>query len=238
MVPQALLLSRDPDVLRLLRRLLDDASVHPHVSYSAVQATGLLRKLKFDSVIVDCEDLDRAGEFLSSLRHAPSSRRAIAIALLGGPYTVPTAFRLGANFALDKPLSLEHAARCLRAARGLILRERRRYHRHPVQLPVSLRVVSGDSLAAQGANFSEDGMAIDVAGRVPYGTGVKVRFLLPDSACSVEANGQVAWQGREGMVGIRFVQMLESSKLRYRRWLDQRLVVTQFPTVAYRAYRA
>ena len=78
MVPQALLLSRDPDVLRVMRRLLDDASVHPHVSYSAVQATGMLRKLKFDSVIVDCEDLDRAGEFLSSLRHAPSSRRAIA----------------------------------------------------------------------------------------------------------------------------------------------------------------
>ncbi|MCI0354099.1 MAG: PilZ domain-containing protein [Acidobacteria bacterium] len=235
MVPQALLLSRDPDVLRVMRRLLDDASVHPHVCYSTVQATAMLRKLKFDSVIVDCDDLDRAGEFLSSLRHAPSSRRAIAIALLGGPYTVPTAFRLGANFALDKPLSLELAARCLRAARGLILRECRRYHRHPVQLPVSLRVVPGDSLYAHGANFSEDGMAMEVTGRVPAGTGVKVRFLLPESACSVEANAQVAWQGREGMVGIRFVEMLEGSKYRYRRWLDQRLLVTPFPTAACRA---
>ncbi|MGH9531118.1 MAG: PilZ domain-containing protein [Terriglobales bacterium] len=235
MVPQALLLSRDPDVLRVMRRLLDDASVHPHVSYSAVQATGMLRKLKFDSVIVDCEDLDRAGEFLSSLRHAPSSRRAIAIALLAGAYTVPTAFRLGANFALDKPLSLDHAARCLRAARGLILRECRRYHRHPVQLPVSLRVVSGDSLYTQGANFSEDGMAIEAGARVPSGTGVKVRFLLPESATSIEAQGQVAWQGREGMVGIRFVQMVESNKLRYRRWLDQRLLVTPFPAALYRA---
>jgi CheY-like chemotaxis protein len=228
MVPQALLLSRDPDVLRVMRRLLDDASVQPHISYSAVQATGMLRKLKFDSVIVDCEELERAGEFLNHLRHAPSSRRAIAIALLGGPYTVPTAFRLGANFALDKPLSLDHAARCLRAARGLILRECRRYHRHPVQLPVSLRVISGDSLHAQGANFSEDGMAIESHGRVPTGTGVKVRFLLPESAASIEAQGQVAWQGREGMLGIRFVQMQESSNFRYRRWLDQRLLVTPF----------
>jgi CheY-like chemotaxis protein len=235
MVPQALLLSRDPDVLRVMRRLLDEASVHPQVSYSPAQATGLLRRLKFDSVIVDCEDPDRASEFLSFLRNAPSSRRAIAIALLGGPATVPAAFRMGANFALDKPLSLEHAARCLRAARGLILRECRRYHRHPVQLPVSLRVVAGDSHYARGANFSEDGMAIEVGEMVPAGCGVKVRFLLPGSASSVEANGEVAWRGRQGMVGIRFLDMLEGSKLRYRRWLDQRLLVSPFPGALYRA---
>ena len=216
-----------------MRRLLDDSNVH--VSYSPVQATSLLKRLKFDSVVVDCEDLIRAGEFLSCLRRAPSSRRAIAIALLSGPYSVPTAFRMGANFSLDKPLCLEQAARCLRAARGLILRECRRYHRHPVQLPVSLRVVAGESLRAHAANFSEDGMAIEVREQVPTGTGVNVRFLLPGSASMVEARGEVAWQGREGVAGIRILSMLETSKLRYRRWLDQRLLVTTFPSIAYRA---
>lgn len=235
MVPQALLLSRDADVLRLMRRLLDDTFVRAHVSYSPVQATAELKRHKFDSVIVDCEDLDRAGEFLYCLRRASSSRRAIAIALLGGSYSVPTAFRLGANFALGKPLFPEQAARCLRAARGLILRECHRYHRHPVHMPVSLRTASGDLLRAQGANFSENGMAMEVGGRVPTGSGVKVRFLLPDSAASVEANGEVAWQGREGMAGIRFLEMLEGSKLRYRRWLDQRLVAGHFSEAAYRA---
>ncbi len=235
MVPQALLLSRDADVLRLMRRLLDETFVQAHVSYSPVQATVELRRHKFDSVIVDCEDQDRAGEFLHCLRRASSSRRAIAIALLSGPYTVPTAFRLGANFALDKPLCLDHAARCLRAARGLILRECRRYHRHPVQLPVSLRVVAGTSLTTQGANFSEDGMAVETGGRVPIGSGVKVRFLLPGSASMVEASGQVTWQGRHGLAGIHFQQMLEASKLRYRSWLDQRLVAGRFSEAAYRA---
>ncbi len=234
MVPQALLLSRDNDVLRLMRRLLDDTFVRAHVSHSPAQAATELKRHKFDAVIVDCEDLERAGEFLHGLRRAPSSRRAIAIALLSGPYTVPTAFRMGANFALDKPLCLEHAVRCMRAARGLILRECRRYHRHPVQLPVSLRVVAGASLTAQGANFSEDGMAVETGGRVPIGSGVKVRFLLPGSACMVEASGQVTWQGRHGLAGIHFEKMLESSKLRYRSWLDQRLI-GQFPTALYQA---
>ncbi len=235
MVPQALLLSRDADVLRLMRRLLDETSVHAHVTSSPMEATVELKRHKFDSVIVDCEDPDRAGEFLHCLRRASSSRRAIAIALLGGPHTVPTAFRMGANFALDKPLCLDHAARCLRAARGLILRECRRYHRHPVQLPVSLRVVSGTSLTAQGANFSEDGMAVETGGRVPMGSGVKVRFLLPGSASMVEASGEVTWQGRQGLVGIRFQQMQESSKLRYRGWLEQRLVPGHLSAAAYGA---
>ncbi len=222
-----------------MRRLLQDTSVHAQVSYSPLQAAAELKRHKFDSVIVDCEDLGPAGEFLHGLRHTSSSRRAIAIALLAGPDTVATAFRLGANFALHKPLSLEHALRCLRAARGLILRECRRYHRHPAQLPVSLRVTSGVSLTAQAANFSENGMAIELGGPsgygVPSGCGVKVRFLLPGSASTVEAHGEVAWQGRDGLLGIRFLQMMETSRLPYRRWLDQRLLVTPFPAVTYLA---
>ncbi len=222
MLPQALLLSRDAGILRVMRRLLEAASVHAHVSYSPLLAAAELKRSKFDSVIVDCEDLDRAGDFLDCLRHASSSRRAIAIALLAGPHPLPTAFRLGANFALNKPLCLENAARCLRAARGLILRECQRYHRHPVHLPVSLLIPPGITFTAQGANFSEDGMAIEGGGRVPSGSGVQVRFLLPGSASTVEASGEVAWQGREGLLGIHFRQMREGSRLRYRHWLDQR----------------
>ena len=124
--------------------------------------------------------------------------------------------------------------RCLRAARGLILRECRRYHRHPVQLPVSLRAAAGASLTTQGANFSEDGMAVETGGRVPIGSVVKVRFLMPGSASMVEANGQVTWDGRHGLAGIHFQQMLESSRLRYRCWLDQRLL-GQFISAPYQA---
>jgi CTP-dependent riboflavin kinase len=37
------------------------------------------------------------------------------------------------------------------------------------------------------------------------------------------------------LLGIRFLQMMETSRLRYRRWLDQRLRVTPFPATLNRA---
>jgi hypothetical protein len=45
---------------------------------------------------------------------------------------------LGANFALQKPLSAVNTMRCFSAAINFMFRERRRYFRQPVEMPVTL----------------------------------------------------------------------------------------------------
>src|SRR5260370_24516284 len=67
---------------------------------------------------------------LRELRQGRSNKSCIAFAIVHGRTTVQQAFEMGANFVLDKPISLERATRSVRAAQGLIMRERRRYQRH------------------------------------------------------------------------------------------------------------
>ena len=83
MSSQALVVSRDPSVLEGMRRLLEGEGMTVTVSADVRQACELLEESKFEAVIVDCDDLLGA-EVLVQLRRSPSSRQAMAFALLNG----------------------------------------------------------------------------------------------------------------------------------------------------------
>ncbi len=235
MSSQALLVSRDPSVLEEMRSLLEGEGMTVQVSADVRQACVLLEESKFDAVIVDCDDL-LGLEVLVRLRCSPSSRRAMAFALLNGITSLETAFSLGANFVLDKPLCPELAARSVRAARGILLRERRRYLRHPVDLSASLTLPEGNSLYGRVTNLSEEGMAVELLVAIPPGTWVQVRFDLPGSTTTVEARGEVDWY-QDGMAGIRFIEILQMSKLNYQRWLAEHMPENPGPGVFINATR-
>ncbi len=219
MLPAALLVSRDPAVVDLMQRLLQEEDIAVEVSADVSLACNLLETRKFDAVIVDCDDM-LAMEVLLRLRHAPSSRRAVAFALLNGITSMEAAFALGANFALDKPLCPQTAARNVRAARGLILQERRRYYRHPVDLSASLTLPGGSRLYVRTTNLSHDGLGIELLTVVERGTRLQITFELPEHDTEVEAVGEVAWC-RGGNAGIRFQEIAPTSRGRFRRWMEK-----------------
>ncbi|MGH9581291.1 MAG: hypothetical protein ACRD2R_09860, partial [Terriglobales bacterium] len=68
-----LLLSRDPDVFRVLRRVLDDVGIGLEVSSAAESAREILELRRFDAVIIDCDDLEGAKEVLQGLRRSTSN---------------------------------------------------------------------------------------------------------------------------------------------------------------------
>ncbi|MCI0354101.1 MAG: response regulator [Acidobacteria bacterium] len=219
MVPAALLVSRDTAVLDLMQRLLEDEGIRAEVSSDVSQACDLLDTRKFDAVIVDCDDM-LAVEVLLRLRSAPSSRRAVAFALLNGVTSHEAAFALGANFALEKPLSPQTAARNVRAARGLIVQERRRYYRHPVDLSAALTLPGGSRLYVRTTNLSQDGIGVELLSVVQTGTRLQITFELPEQDTEIEAVGEVAWC-RGGNAGIRFQEILPQSRTRFRRWMEK-----------------
>src|SRR5512142_2238253 len=118
---EALILCRDPEALRLLRRVLPDLGINLVSCAGAAEAGELLQRRKFDALLADC-DLPGAAETLSSLRSGASNRSCIVFALIAGATTARRAFELGANFVFDKPLSLDRTLRGFRAAHGLIVR--------------------------------------------------------------------------------------------------------------------
>jgi DNA-binding response OmpR family regulator len=132
---ESLLLTRDPEVIRVLQPALERLSVEVEVCRGVSSGQEILRTEKFDAIIVDCDDLKGALTVLESLRKSASNRNSVTFAILNGGTTTQWAFQLGANFVLQKPISVLNANRCFSAAINFMIREQRRYFRHPAEIP-------------------------------------------------------------------------------------------------------
>jgi len=216
---QSLLLSRDQQVIRVLRPTLEQLSIEVEVCRGARSGVEILMSEKFDGVIVDCDDLQGGLAVLEGLKKADSNRNSVAFALLNGKTTTQHAFELGANFVLQKPISPLNAMRCFSAAVGHMMRERRRYFRHSVDMPVTLVFGEGKELKATATNLSGGGMAIHCAKQFGKSNLIKVVFSLPDRSASVECQAELAWADGGGCAGIRFGQMSSGAREQLDRWL-------------------
>jgi CheY-like chemotaxis protein len=174
---------------------------------------------------VDCDDLQGGLSVLESLRKGPSNKNSVTFAILNGNTTTRKAFELGANFVLQKPISPTNAMRCFGAALSFMARERRRYFRHPVELPIMIVFAQGQELKASTTNISEGGMAIQVLGKLPE-TGVsKVIFTLPGASLATESKVDLAWADGSGRAGLRFVEMSQGSQENLEHWLAQHIKI-------------
>jgi CheY-like chemotaxis protein len=219
----SLLISRDADLLGVLRPALEKISVNVQVCAETQPGSEMLARRKFDAVIIDCDDLQNGVDLLRTLRQTQSNARSVAFAVVNGKTTTQDAFQSGANFVLQKPLTPLHAARCFNAALNFMVRERRRYFRHPVDMPLRIILPHSPELAATATNVSEGGMAVRVLSKLPKDTQARFGFTLPAANISLELKGEVAWADGTGHVGIRFVEVPQSSQYQLDKWLTDRL---------------
>lgn len=223
MTLESLLLSRDREVVDILRPTLERLSIDVEVCQGSRAANEILLSSKFDAVIVDCDDLQGGIDVLKGLRTGKSNKNSIAFAILNGDTTTQQAFEFGAKFVLQKPISPQNAMRCFQAALGFMERERRRYFRHPVEIPVTVVFEHGQELKVKTTNVSEGGMALDVAGRLPDTAIAKVIFTLPGMNLPMDPKAEVAWSDGTGRVGVRFLDMPQTAKEQLEKWLGEQL---------------
>jgi DNA-binding response OmpR family regulator len=220
---ESLLLSRDADVFRVLRPTLEKLSIEVEICQEAKKASEILISEKFDAVIVDCDDLPGGVEVLECLRATPSNKNSITFAIVNGKKTTTQqAFGMGVNFVLHKPLSVLNASRCFHAALGFMLRERRRYFRHPIKMLVSV-VLDNKELKATSTNLSEGGIALLMHQALPKNATPRVRFTLPETSLALEVETEVAWADLKGFVGLRFLNVPSSSKELLEGWLNDQM---------------
>jgi hypothetical protein len=143
--------------------------------------------------------------------------------VVNGKTTTQEAFKSGANFVLQKPLTPLHASRCFNAALNFMVREKRRYFRHPVEMPLRISLARDQELTGTTTNLSEGGMAIRTLGKLPKDADALVCFTLPGSNVSLQLKGEVAWTDGTGHVGIRFIGVPQSSQYQLEKWLTERL---------------
>jgi CheY-like chemotaxis protein len=223
MTLESLLLSKDPDLVRVLRPTLEKLSIDVEICHEARAGADILISDKFDAVIVDCDDLNGGLALLQGLRQTPSNKNSVAFAVLNGKRTTTQdAFGMGANFVLQKPISSLNASRCFHAALNFMLKERRRYFRQPVKMQVDV-VLEGKTLKASSTNISEGGIALILHEAVPKGATPHLKFSLPQSNLRMEVEAEVAWNDMKGLAGFRFHNVPKSSQEQLERWLDEQM---------------
>jgi len=110
---------------------------------------------------------------------------------------------MGANFVLDKPISLDRATRSVRAAQGLIMRERRRYHRHLIKATGAILVDQGAELPLNITNISHGGISIECSRKLD-------EAALLESGCNCQEPSahwtlKAKWPGRLRKAALEFV---------------------------------
>jgi hypothetical protein len=220
----ALLVSADPVTIRQFSEALQKLSIAPDVCQELPEAIALLNRRKFDAVIVDLQLGAPFGKILEDLRLTPSNRTAVTFAI-GGDDASTATFRMKSAFFFDRPLSTESIRHTLKPAYGLMLRERRRYFRCPVSIPVVIRRKSLPEVRCTTLNISEGGLALSTA--VPFAPGeeVQVAFALPGHEIPWYAESIIPW-AKPGQIGIRFLSLSDESKSELQVWLSRKLEET------------
>src|SRR5438552_5274215 len=221
---RALLVTKDDQAVETLAPVLSGFGLMVHCC-GYPDAVCLVTEQKFQAVLVDFDDPHSATLVLQNAASATFENQAITVALLSDKSKVRNVFGLGANFVLYKPIASEPAEATLRAATALIKRERRNSFRVPVQVPVRLRLDSGnESVEGILLDLSEQGMDVLAAQPLYSSAGLHVCFTLPDSPSELEFHGEVAWANPNGESGIRFTAMPESLLASLRQWLKEHAV--------------
>ncbi len=223
MTLDSLLLSQDPELVRVIRPTLEKLSIGVEICPEARVGADILINDKFDAVIVDCDDLNGGLALLQGLRSTPSNKNSVAFAILNGKKTTTKdAFEYGANFVLQKPISSLNASRCFHAALNFMVKERRRYFRHPVEMPVQI-VLPEMSVKATSTNISESGIALILRGALPKGAKPRLQFTLPETSTKFEVEAEIVWADLKGRAGLRFHDVPQTSQQLLEKWLDDRL---------------
>jgi len=223
MTLDSLILSQDPELVRVIRPTLEKLSIDVEICHEVRAAADILISEKFDAVIVDCDDLKGGLGVLQGLRSTPSNKNSVTFAILNGKRTTTQeAFGMGANFVLQKPISALNASRCFHAALNFMLKERRRYFRHPVKMQV--RILIADKIVkATSTNISESGIAIMLREALPKGAVPRLQFSLPETDFKMAIEAEVVWADVKGRAGLRFHNVPQDIQVRLESWLDERL---------------
>jgi len=222
MAAQSLVLCRDPEVLRTLCPLLFDMDMGVEICLGSNGASRILRRHRFDTVIVEC-DRDGSGfDLLQQLRADSPNQKTIAVGIVNDYQQMKEAFATGANFVLSKPISAEDASRILRFARGAISRMVRRFLRVAVHHLAHVDI-EGMIDPAFMLDLSEGGMAMQCLTPVKIGQVLNISFLLPGKGLAVTGKGVVVWSDPTGRVGVEFDEISDEQRAALKEWVVKRL---------------
>ncbi len=193
---RALVVCPDQDSVSLLALILSELGMAAEHTPSISRGLELIDSQRFDAIVLDYRADQSSEQFLARLRQSSKNRASMLIAIVDGTFNARPVFGLGANFVLYRPLSSERTRISLRAARGLMRRERRRTPRKPVSSTANVACPGAPELNAALTDLSDGGTALQTTSRIPPACKVYFEF------CSSRAAPTGALVGRSCLAGF------------------------------------
>jgi CheY-like chemotaxis protein len=218
----ALVVSNDEAAIKQLNASLRQLAMSSESCCELSDALGFLDQRKFEAVVVDLELGHPARTVLEKIRLSPANRTAVLFTISSSDAETAIAFKAGSNFVLRRPLSPSAIDRSLKVAYGLIVRERRRYFRCPIEIPIAIYFPGKAAVQGKTLNVSEGGVAIATELMLKPGVQVKLKFTLPDGEIQFDSESTVCWS-REGLLGFQFKSLSPRLTTELQDWLSRRL---------------
>ena len=223
LVGTVLLVSRDAIASRQLTNAMQQLAMSVEVCVDISAAADRMSRRKFEGVIIDLALGGQGIVCLEHVRASASNRTAVTFTLTSSSQETAQALNAGSSFVLQRPLTSESIGHTLKIAYGLIMRERRRYFRYPVAVPVVLNRKTAPEVFGQTVNISERGMALSTLTPLAPGSEATVQFTLPDPLVRITAESKVCWNNEKGEVGLSFHFLPFDCASQLQSWLAQKL---------------
>jgi hypothetical protein len=217
-----LLFCSDAQVLGVMNQVLASLAIKTEVCGKFDSALDAVNHRRLDAVIVDWNGVDHPNRLVCAARKSsPNSNSTIVAMVDQVSETYP--LLAGANFMIHKPMDFDHARRCMRAAYGTMLQNRRRSARLPVALPVVVRVVEGGRFEARISDISIGGLALECTESLELDRKVTALFSLPGVDGLIYLSGIVVNTDGKSRAGIRFSFIPEEDLSSLQTWLASEL---------------
>jgi CheY-like chemotaxis protein len=206
MQPRALLVSQNENDVRVLTRSFVESGILVELCTDPQRTSARLRSGQFQAAIVDANDRPGARAVLAAVQDAPIKHKPLVIVLTDKDTDLAAVFSAGVQLAIYRPITFERVRDGVRAARNLMIRERRtKSPRVPVQIMATLTVGSARGIPIRISDVSETGASISGDYHLHLTQSVFLEFLLPDSVTMVKVKAEVVWRNVHGQLGLRFV---------------------------------
>ena len=202
----------------VLRRVLENLGWTVEHCASPAEAQARMAQVRFDTVVVDCQEEASAIATLRQVRASAGKVSVLAVAVVDQENNVRELFATGVNFVLYKPVSEDRVSSSFRAARSLMKSERRRNSRVSVQATATLDYANVENVPATLLDLSDEGTALQSDRKLPD-CRVYFQFALPGHTSLIRLSGEVVWRDASGRVGMRFVTVPTSSRRVLTNWL-------------------
>jgi hypothetical protein len=213
-----LLFSNDASLLGVMKEVLHNFSMETEVCSELTSTLDTVTHRRLDAIIVDWEEgCDPTRIVRATRKSSPNSNAAIVAVVNDRSET--HALLVGANFMIHKPASIDRATRCMRAAYGTMIQNRRRAARVPVDIAVEARVNELGNVAARVTDLSIGGLALQSEQPLPINREVLTHFLLPGTDAVIHVSGRIVNATPTGRAGIRFGFVSDEHLVVLEKWL-------------------